>query len=201
MATSIHQLPASGQKCAWWYYMPHGHFSALINTVGSACQPASLRVLAVFSSPDPLGTFWIWAETAHRQGLLNQSQALRAASQSRSRSPAKADTAQRLAESAAAQAAQMELLAADHDRRALCMMMQPGSAAVDPDADEQMSTAWHFRLAASSFRTAARLYELHRAELTCSNHPTLGRTPAAAVSVLPVTSAHSSSHAGTTPSA
>ena len=147
--------------------------------------------------------FWIWAETAHRQALSEQSQGLRVASQARSRSPARADTAQRLAASALSEAAQLEQAAAHHDRRALFMMMQPGSAAPDPDADAQMSVAGHFRLAASSFRTAARLYELHRAELASGNHPTLGQTPEAAVSVQsapPVTSAPSSRQEGTTPS-
>ena len=153
--------------------------------------------------PPPLGMVWIWAETAQRQALSEQSQGLRVDSQACSRSPVRAGTAQHLAASALSQAAQMEQMGAEHDRRALFMMMQPGSAAPDPDADDQMTVAWHFRLAASSFRFAARLYELHRAELACSNHPTLGQTPEAAVSVLlspPVTSAHSSILAGMTQS-
>ena len=147
--------------------------------------------------------FWIWAETAHRQALSEQSQGLRVASQARSRSPARADTAQRLAASTLSEAAQLEEAAVHYDRRALFMMMQPGSAAPDPDADAQMSVAWHIRLAASSFRTAARLYELHRAELASGNHPTLGQTPEAAVPVQsapPVTSAPSSRQEGSTPS-
>ena len=39
MATSIHQLPASGQKRASWYYVPLDHSSAWINTVG--CKATS----------------------------------------------------------------------------------------------------------------------------------------------------------------
>ena len=175
----------------------------VLHALCSVCPPASLRVSAVPSSPDPLVMFWIWAETAQRQALLNQSQGLRAASQARSRSPVRADTGQHLAASALSQAAQMEQMGAEHDRRALVLMMQPGSAAPDPDADDQMTVAWHFRLAASSFRSAARLYELHRAELAGGNHPTLGQTPEAAFSVLlspSVKSAHSSILAGTTQS-
>ena len=192
MATSIHELPASGQKQTWWYYMPHGHSSAWINTVGGplqAIQPPRLTM-----------SFWSCAETAHRQALSQQSQGLRLASQERSRSPARADTARRLAASTLVEAAQMDTVAREHDHRALVTMVQPGSSEPDPDT---VTIAGHFRLAASCFRTAARHYETHRAKLANSNHPTLGQTLEAAVPVQsapPVTSAPSSPQEGTTPS-
>ena len=191
MATSIHELPASGQKHAWWYYMPHGHSSAWINTVGGPLQAIQPPRLTMF--------FWSCAETAHRQALSQQSQGLRLASQERSRSPARADTARRLAASTLVEAAQMDTAAVHHDSRALTT--QPGSAEPDPDTDAQITVAGHFRLAASAFRTAAHLYALH-GKVTSSNHPTLGQTPEAADSVQsasPMTSAPSSRQEGTTP--
>ena len=171
--------------------MPHGHSSAWINTVGGPLQAIQPPRLTMF--------FWSCAETAHRQALSQQSQGLRLASQERSRSPARADTARRLAASTLVEAAQMDTAAVHHDSRALTT--QPGSASPDPDTDAQITVAGHFRLAASAFRTAAHLYALH-GRVTSSNHPTLGQTPEAADSVQsasPMTSAPSSRQEGTTP--
>ena len=128
---------------------------------------------------------------------------LKVASRARSRSPASADRAQRLAASALSEAAQLEKLATMHKRRGVTMMMQSGRIESNIEAEAQMEVEWHFRSAARSFRIAAQHYEAHIAKLADSNHPTEGQTPEAAVpaqSAPPVTSAPSSPQEGTTPS-
>ena len=138
---------------------------------------------------------WTFAETAHRQALLEHSLGLRVASRARSRSPAKADRTQLRLASVQSEAAQLEQAAKDHDRRAVSMMMQPGIISPHFEAEALMSVAGHFRIAARSFRIAAQHYETHIAKLANSNHRTLCQTPEAAVPVQsapPVTSAPSS---------
>ena len=92
--TSIHELPVSGLHHALWYCVAHGRSSALINSVGIACQLASISHRPRGQPPPAM--YWSRAESARQEALTAQSLALRAAGRLRSRSPARANTTEQL---------------------------------------------------------------------------------------------------------
>ena len=126
--TSIHELPVSGLHHALWYCVAHGRSSALINSVGIACQLASISHRPRGQPPPAM--HWIWAESARQQALTSEGLALRAAGRLRSRSPARANITERLAISARSEAARLEQ-AVRHERRASSVLPQLGGAAPD----------------------------------------------------------------------